>query len=783
MAKDNPSAAGALAELVLSGANAVSITNALTSLLNLAQAGLSPATLNRLAQVAKVNPEVGNALAGLVAAGRAGQLNFDPGLADRLAMYMRSAAIPAHGTGPSAADNNRALMDGFRALLTAEYGPTIAGAVFLNHVNAAHGAGTALDVATIQATLQAARLAQDTAIAHLNGAQPALLPEARRQAALKAFAEVERAGGFPDGGRAQLYKADLLNVLENVASSAYGIDGTVDGSLLTKIAKQVAEKEFDGKVIEAVKQHLTDTGQMHAANGRAQSYSHSEAVSNMVDVTGIAALKVTYPMLDHLMTTTRTNSAASLNSAFTNLAGDLNHATNPIGNRFFAGRDMSNGVENLTITTSDPHKRGERVMIFDFGPHLLQPQKLVYKPRDVRIDAMLTGDQTGSPHGESMADIVNGLLGPNSVPTYKFLPGPNNESDYGYVEFVSSQSPADNRMTQAQAQNFYREFGRQMAMFTLLGTRDLHHTNMYVSQHRPVFTDLEITLHPEILTKLQNRQGNVIADTQAGMALTSHQEQVRRPDVGIVQDRLTSRGEMATENVLENFVWVSDVAANGTAIDFDNVNGIGALGNMIQTANQVYADELSRGFSEVIDALAGQGVRLDNYAKSLRGMAVRVHPLATGEQLRPLQNAVLHHLGDNDQGAAYFDQSVTTSLGQQGRADRLNAAPNSDNHVADRVKQRIVSDFQNGDVAYFTRWVGNRQLLHDGTTPIVVNPGTGATQFYADDGLTPVRNILNSAATDPTFRTYLKTIGQDLRNTAANGGGTGSSVAYRNALH
>lgn len=493
-------------------------------------------------------------------------------------------------------------------------------------------------------------------------------------------------------------------------------------------------------------------------------------------------MRATYPTLDHILTTARNNVGASLNSAFTNLGRDLNAGPNPIGTRFFAGHNLTGGIQDLTITSSDPHKRGERVLIFDFGPHLGAPQKLVYKPRDVRIDAMMTGDQNGRPEGESLADIVNGVLGPNSVPTYKFLPGPNHVTEYGYVEFVSNQSIADNRMTQAEARQFYREFGRQMAMFTMLGTRDMHHTNMYVSNHRPVFTDLEITLHPEILQKLQGRidPNGVATDSQATMALTSHGERIRRPNCTVTNDRMVAQDHYPSELVLENYVWVRDQLPNGTVVEFDNVQASGPGGRV---ANQIYGADIESGFSEVIDTLAGQGVRLGQFANNITGMHVRVHPIATGEQLEPLQTVVLGHLADNDNGAAFFDQSVTGALARQNRGARFNATANSDNHVADRIKQLVTGDFQNGDVAYFTRRVGHRELLHDGTTAVPINPGTGENRFYPDDGITAVRNIFTSVATDAAFRTYMKSIGQAFRHEAEGGGGTGFSAEYQAELH
>jgi len=125
-----------------------------------------------------------------------------------------------------------------------------------------------------------------------------------------------------------------------------------------------------------------------------------------------------------------------------------------------------------------------------------------------------------------------------------------------------------------------------------------------------------------------------------------------------------------------------------------------------------------------------------------------------------------------DQGAAHFGAKVDGALNDQNRGDRLNARPNTDNAIATRVKAMVVGDFQNGDVAYFTRQLGSQTLTHHGAggpTAITVNAATGNTIFYPDNGLASVTQLFQDLrAPGSTLKTFMHQLADAWKAQAQN---------------
>jgi hypothetical protein len=752
-------------------------------------------------------------LAGLVENERANP-GADASLVSRFVRQVRqdinTGGVITQNVGAPNANNDKAEMfNSFRNLLVREFGTTIADNVFNAHLQVPRDGHQTLDMLMMQNAIAAARQQQDQAatLVNLQSPNPNVSSFARQQAALKAFNNAAQNGMFPDSERAEMYRAEMLQFLRGVATNTYQVDATGDNSLLTKLAVQVVKKEFDGKALEGLRTHFEST---HEMDQDSQHFSYGEGLSNLVDQ-GVGALDqfktVTYPTLGHLFTTGTQNAIAYFNGAFANLHNDISAPNNPVGNRFFSGGNIAGGLTDVIVTGSDPHKKGERVLIFKFPPALPNgpDRQLVYKPRDVRMDALLTGNRGANHESDSLADIVNNHLGPNSVPTYNFLAGPGSPENYGYVEFVPNGRTQDVKMTPAEAKQFYREYGRQVAMYVLTGTRDLHQTNMYVSNKRPVFTDLELSVDPQSLEFLINPplDGTGNCDlTQAGSkslslssalqldnSLFARGEKVRRETAKVEDDRLQSQSNTSDEPVTESFVWIDGIH-QGQQLDIDNSMSPKPTGN--GSPQQFGADDFEAGFQEVINVLADNNTQLDltGFVQSLNGLHLRYHPLATGLQLAPRQEVTTSHLGDDDNERTQFLENRIDQGLNGNRRTRLNGLPGSDNQVATRIRDAAVADLNIGDVAYFTRELGgaHRELVHhhpqNGPTVIHVNQGTGDTAFFNDDGLGTLQSIflrLNGNANG--FKDYVNALGAGFANSCRTTGGRGmDSVSLRNNL-
>ncbi|MEZ0385484.1 MAG: hypothetical protein ACAI34_00355, partial [Verrucomicrobium sp.] len=120
-----------------------------------------------------------------------------------------------------------------------------------------------------------------------------------------------------------------------------------------------------------------------------------------------------------------------------------------------------------------------------------------------------------------------------------------------------------------------------------------------------------------------------------------------------------------------------------------------------------------------------------------------------------------------------------------------NGVPDSDNLVATRIRDAMVSDLSMGDVAYFTRVLGgdHRELLHhhsvDGVIPIPVNLEGPSNDFFADNGLETLQAIFTRLHTNPDrFREYLLALGSGFAELCRTTPGAGfASEEVREALH
>ncbi len=507
----------------------------------------------------------------------------------------------------------------------------------------------------------------------------------------------------------------------------------------------------------------------------------------------------------------RDNTTAYMNGAFTNLRTDLGAVGNPVGTRFFGGAVLA-GITDLTITASDPHKLGERVMLFNFGPAPggLVPgpdRQIVYKPRDVRMDALLVGNR--AMHGEdpSMADLLAAAINPpvDSMPRYNFLSIGGHEQDYGYVECLSHGTRADCVMTPAQGQMYYQEMGRQAAMFMMLGVRDLHQTNVYSSGGRPKFTDLEIAFDESSLSGLKDppRDVNGDCDVAQGSALGGNlcfssslsgafhgrTEMVRVMPAKVQGDRLVEATSMQREYVTDSFVWIQGNDIHGNLVDTDNAMDAVNPGNHVP-AQTMFSADFQAGFNQTVQALAQMNPQdIDDYLDSLDGVQVRVHPLATGEQLAPRQVVTVEHLADTQvQRQQFLDTSITRKVAQRAANMNNRPPPGSDNLVHTRIKDAIVQDLLRGDVAYFTRELGggHTSLVHhhpNAPVNVTVDQGTGNQVYFPDDGPGGVAPLFPQLRNNTqNFRNYVLAMGAGFTADLGNVQG-GHSASVRAEVH
>ncbi|HEX2763720.1 MAG TPA: type 2 lanthipeptide synthetase LanM [Allosphingosinicella sp.] len=126
---------------------------------------------------------------------------------------------------------------------------------------------------------------------------------------------------------------------------------------------------------------------------------------------------------------------------------------------------------------SDPHSGGRTVAVLGFVDGR-RSWKIVYKPRDMRIDAA---------YQRALDDLNDkGSLPP--LKTLKVL----SRAGYGYMEFVR-RKPARRR---EELDRFYYNAGRLLAVLHVLGCTDCHSENLVAAGDQLVLVDGETLLQP-----------------------------------------------------------------------------------------------------------------------------------------------------------------------------------------------------------------------------------------------------------------------------------------------
>src|SRR5262249_10216865 len=188
-------------------------------------------------------------------------------------------------------------------------------------------------------------------------------------------------------------------------------------------------------------------------------------------------------------------------------------------------------LQQIESSGSDFHKGGKQVLILHFNT-LFGPFKLVYKPSDVEIDCLITGDARAIRKVipdfmmESLVEIFNKLVREQKgahphalpLPTYKILPFRRMSTEppanppfaavpqlYGYIEYLKDDAtywPSSANYTtlftstedKRHITNFYQQTGEWLALACTFSLMDLHLQNVRVRAYQPHLIDLEASL-------------------------------------------------------------------------------------------------------------------------------------------------------------------------------------------------------------------------------------------------------------------------------------------------
>lgn len=637
-----------------------------------------------------------------------------------LAEYMPGAS------GAVTAQNNDAIT-AFRDALSQTYGPGS-----LGHAPA-DGTGQPLSSRRINTAIHETRAALFDA---------ATKPGAS-QTDLKAASDaIMRGVKLTPGPLGPLLQAEVSKVLLNLLPAIQPLDGTPRLDLIGKLGSQLVARledplarALDAYGIQAREKDLKKAAEQSGASpsdgkptleaGPPKATDPSvdelvamlgaDAVSTQADP--MAALHMAVPALRTHLDAEIKGFETSVRTLLDRVGAD--HAD--IGWRFLAGRFLAGPdagrLTDIQLTNSDPHKGGNRVAILSFETGL----KVVYKPRDVRIDDAISGSDRGK-DGPSLMERAGAL---NSI--YKFMPrsdagGNGAGGDYGYVQHLPNREASNHVVDASRAPAMFQEMGRAVAALMLAGATDIHHENLMVSNGGVYFTDLEFALNAGVMNQLaqllaaepsENPEG---ADDVSGQAAQPSSEikqlmqaiMLDKAFTSAVDDNAMQARRTLHEGQLQIPAHVVDVPESLLIIKTGDtfVNNRYAPDPPAPPFYQPYGPAFGEGIAKGLSALKQQD-GLTAFMENIQGLHLRYHPLATSEQRSTLQAVFAQD---------YQPETSSGDMELNSMRARLLTIPTvaNDTNKRDILASTMEAAYKLHDIPYYSRKIGDTALYPDG---------------------------------------------------------------------
>lgn len=149
--------------------------------------------------------------------------------------------------------------------------------------------------------------------------------------------------------------------------------------------------------------------------------------------------------------------------------------------------DPGTVLDGISLGLSDPHRGGLSVAILHFQ-RAEAGQKLVYKPKDMRVDSAY----------QNLLTRLNEASCLSPLRCLKIL----DKQGFGFMEWVEHRLCTDD----IELESFYNNAGRLTAILYLLGCTDCHHENLIACHEHLLLIDTETLLEAEPIDVLPDSE-------------------------------------------------------------------------------------------------------------------------------------------------------------------------------------------------------------------------------------------------------------------------------------
>lgn len=523
---------------------------------------------------------------------------------------------------------------------------------------------------------------------------------------------------FASQYRGRLLKPLLFNALLDMAVNVSSVDATPEQSLLT---------ELGGQLVTLLDQHFLLTAlARHFDKQQKLEQPYNQLMQGLFKST-----RTDQEALEHLLGNNRSLQqaidkeircfTATVNLTTQRIANDLSAISTDFIPVWPAETAPPKGVVHLQMAGQFPFNGGQRIAIITLD----NQQKIVYKPRDIRIEARLVGHLASNQ--PSLVEVLNNLLRKTSgrdfvpLPTYQFLPCRDAQGSYGYVDYLRCGTEADVCLTHDEAKILHRQLGHLTAVSLMVGLYDLIPSNIRISNKEPYLADVDVALDPGVLNtflkELDAPDSLILPPLSLKRTLLNYfwlhgLHNVKPTCLYVVKKgqlirnpRIKSPKNKLFEVAVENMLIVKEKGSNRN-LDKDSAP---------ENVHTLYASDLKQGFEEVFSALRTEpeaNRQLHEFFDTLTGLPVRY---GTYFVLSPiLQNIYLEYLHDYpdpEQLSAKIRQEITLSL--QNKEKFIRKADLKQEHIQ-LLQQPVFDSLANGDYFYITKNLCEPNIYHQG---------------------------------------------------------------------
>jgi type 2 lantibiotic biosynthesis protein LanM len=346
-------------------------------------------------------------------------------------------------------------------------------------------------------------------------------------------------------------------------------------------------------------------------------------------------------------------------------------------------------IERVRFGQGDYHRGGRSVAILEFR----DGRRLVYKPRDMAIDARLA----------RIFAWVN-----ERCATDLWLPALVARSDYGWVGFVSHRPCS----SPGQVERFYQRMGSLLGLLYMLGGNDFHYENIIADGEHPVLIDLESLFRPLVGGRDDGRAHESVL--MIGMLPNRMSSAGHIPEISGLSDAEGQPGLEALHLMHAENDSIALVRARGLIAGASNVPVLD--GRKIELGVE-HAAQLQAGFERVYRAVMEDQESFTALADACAEAQVRVLFRHTAAYGNLLEEATHPSLLASAEGTAKHFALLRLGIGEF--------------KPAERFVDLEIADLHRGDVPLFTTRAGSLDLWYadDAWLP----------DFFACSGLEAVR--------------------------------------------